>query len=430
MAESKPSLSAEEGPRPPAADLPRPLVLSVDDQPETRAFIVGVLQKRFRVASASDGVEGLARALELRPDLILTDLRMPRMDGEELVRAIRQEPTLEGIPVVLLTAWADDEVRVRMLKEGALDYITKPFSSDELLSRVANLIALKRAREVLQEELQSRNRDLDALAAEVVLRKRELKAALETAQLERDRAERASLAKSSFLGLVSHELMTPVAALRLTCQRLERDRENPLAPRHLELVQRMVAMAGRLAGEIGAILEHVRVECGPPRPRCDAVDLAALAREVLEELRPQADEKGLELSLVAPAELPPVTSDERLVRIVLANLVSNAVKFTPHGSVAVTLTHGRGAHRVAVRDTGPGIPAHERQRIFEPFQQLEPLLRKHEPGIGLGLALVKELTAALGGRIELDPGEGPGSTFTLVLPEPGGQVVEGGAPAS
>ncbi|HUK67101.1 MAG TPA: hybrid sensor histidine kinase/response regulator [Anaeromyxobacteraceae bacterium] len=407
-----------DGTAPPGrSDETRPLVLTVDDDPETRSFIVKVLRRRFRVSTAEDGCAGLARALENRPDLILTDLRMPRMDGEELVREIRRQPSLDGIPVVLLTAFADDEVRVRLLKEGALDYITKPFSSEELLSRVANLIALKRAREVLMEEVENRGRSLDALAIEVVLAKRELKAALEAAHLERDTAERASRAKSYFLGLVSHELLTPLAALRLTCQRLQRDREHPLHEKHRALVGRMESLSGRLAGEIEAILEHVRIESGPPPPRKDEVDLSSLAGSVVEELSPQAQEKGLALGLAVPSKVPVLVTDERLLRLILTNLVSNAVKFTSQGSVMVTVSHREGGHRVAVKDTGPGIPVSERERIFEPFEQLEPLMRKHEPGIGLGLALVKDMTAAIGGKIALEPAEGPGSTFTLFLPQ-------------
>ncbi len=398
-----------------AAELP--LVLAVEDNPEMSRFLARILGTRFRVATAPDGVAGLALALELIPDLILTDVMMPRMDGEQLVHEIRRHEALQGTPIILLTAWSDDELRVRMLKAGALDYITKPFSAEELLSRVGNLVALKRARQVLQDELQSRARDLETLAAELVLRKRQLQAALETARLERDKAERASRAKSDFLSLVSHELLTPVTALQLRCQRLERDRQSPLAPAHLAIVRHMLASCRRLAEVIRSLLEQARVESGRLTLSSAPVDVSTLAAEVLDELRAQADEKGLDVHLLVEPPLPPARTDERLLRLVIANLASNAVKFTQAGSVAVTLGYRDGAHRIVVKDSGPGIPAEERSRIFEPFEQLEPLRHKHLPGVGLGLALARTMAAALGGRIELDPAEGPGTTFTVILPE-------------
>jgi signal transduction histidine kinase len=395
-----------------------PLILVVDDDPQMLRFIGHVLEKRFRVSTAPDGEAGLAAALQLVPDLILTDLMMPRMSGEQLVREIRRRPALEGVPVMLLSAWSDDEMRVRMLREGALDYISKPFYADELLTRVANLVAQKRARELLRREVDIRDRDLDALADEVVTRKRQLETALETARLERDKAERASRAKSDLLGLVSHELMTPVAALRLIAQRMERDKRAPLAPVHLALVRRMIALSVRLGGAIESLLEYARLEAGPRTVQEEPVDLLALVGEVVEELRPQAEEKGLELRVLPEADLTPVLGDRRLLRMIVANLASNAIKFTEAGWVGVKVWQAHGAHRLSVQDTGPGIPADERERIFEPFHQLEPLLHKHKPGIGLGLALAREAAAALGGRIELRA-EDPGSTFTVTLPQPG-----------
>ncbi len=403
------------------ADL-RPLVLAVEDEEQVARTVARILEPQFRVVLAPDGLVGLARALELRPDLILTDMRMPRMTGAQLVREVRKRKELDGIPIILLTAFAEDELRVRMLREGAIDYITKPFSMEELLSRVENVVAMKRARELLQEELHSRDRDLEALAAELVLKKRELEAALETAQLARDRAERANRAKSDFLGLVTHELMTPVTALRLTCQRLARDRATPLAPSHLAAVERMTSVCSRLGGAIQSLLEHARFESGALAIEREEIDVRTLASEVLDELRPQAEHKGLSLELhVEPplATAPTVASDRRLLRIVLTNLASNAVKFTEHGSVVVTLApaedHESG-WRLIVEDTGPGIPEGDRPRIFEPFQQLEPLHHKHNPGIGLGLALAREMVEALQGRISVEAGARGGSKFTVDLP--------------
>jgi signal transduction histidine kinase len=150
------------------------------------------------------------------------------------------------------------------------------------------------------------------------------------------------------------------------------------------------------------------------------VDAQALCADVIEELSPQAEQKGIVLRL-SPAAVkpPPLRSDPRLLRLVVVNLVGNAVKFTQEGAVEVEVSYGSGAHWIRVRDSGPGIPPQDHERIFEPFEQMEPLPHKHTRGVGLGLSIVKEMVEALAGRIELRSELGAGSTFTVVLP-PGG----------
>ncbi len=233
---------------------------------------------------------------------------------------------------------------------------------------------------------------------------------------ERTRAERASRAKSEFLALVSHELLTPVTAVMLSCERLERDRATPLAPRHASILCRMEASLARLASTIRLLLEHARLDAAGPSVHGEPVDLAELATEVIDDVRPVAQRKGLDVLLAVESPLPLLRTDGRLLKVVLANLASNAIKFTEVGAVTVRVRYADGAHTVAVEDTGPGIPASERSRIFEPFEPLEPLANKHVPGMGLGLALARRLAVALGARLELEAARGGGSTFVVTLP--------------
>jgi signal transduction histidine kinase len=342
---------------------------------------------------------------------------MPRASGDEMLRALRTRPELDGVPVVMLTAKADDELRVRLLQEGAQDYVMKPFSAEELRARVANLVTIKRARELLQRELASQVRDLGVLASEVTFRKQELRTALDAMRVARDQAERASRAKSDFLSLVSHELCTPLTTMRTYLHVLERDSGSGLAPEHRAIVAKIGRSSTRLMGLIDSLLEYARIESGRLAAELARVDLPALVSEVVEEMETQAAEKGLALRGGVAGDLPPLVSDARLLRLILVNLIGNGIKYTERGSVSLSVSHAAGRFRLAVKDSGPGIPVADQSRIFEPFEQLEPVRNKHTPGVGLGLALVKQMVGALGGRLELCSEPDRGSTFTVVLPE-------------
>lgn len=410
--------SLREPPEPPPASVRAglPLVLVVEDNADMNRFVAATLTPEFRVAAALDGRKGLDQALTLRPDLIVSDVMMPGLSGDALVREVRARPELDSIPIILLTAKADDSLRVRLLREGAQDYLSKPFFAEELRARVRNLVTMKRAREILQLDLESRTRDLESLANEVARRRRELETALDSARVARDHADQASAMKTSFLRMVSHELRTPLTSLKLNLERLTRAREGALSPPQEEMVRRISSSAGRLHELIESLLEYARIEGGRLRVELQPFDVRELCEGVLEELAPQAEQKGLALQLLPAPALPALRSDPRLLRLVVVNLVVNAVKFTGEGVVQVATEAQEDEHIIRVHDSGPGIPSQDHVRIFEPFEQLEPIPNKHTRGVGLGLSIVREIVEALNGRIELSSVVGEGSTFTVALP--------------
>lgn len=336
-----------------------------------------------------------------------------RRDGTEFPVEISLSPLETEDGVLSITAIRDVTERRRVEQERA-----------RLHAEVEG------ARDLLRQELDTQSRDVAALARELAARKRDLEAALEAARASRDEADRANRVKGDFLALVSHELRTPLAALLLQIDRLTQD-PSPSA-RARTALPRLTAASRRLTALVEALLAHSRVASGRVEPRREPVDLGRLVDEVVWELRPIAEQKGLVLRARAPDDLPPVETDPSLARVVLANLVGNAVKFTASGEVAVVVAGGAREQAITVSDTGPGIPEAERDRIFQPFEQLDPIRAKHLPGVGLGLALVREICAALGARVELRSEVGAGSAFTVRFPiasaeRPG---VPGGAPAS
>jgi signal transduction histidine kinase len=391
-----------------------PLVLVVEDTADLRHFVAETLGREFRVVEAEDGLAGLREAEALRPDVIVTDIMMPRMGGDALVREVRARPELEAIPILLLSARADDELRVRLLREGAQDYLVKPFLAPELTARVRNLSLLKRTRDVLRTELEAHSEDLEAMAHELALRMRQLEAALTAAEAARAEAERGGEFKSTLLRLVAHELRTPLSALRLDVHLLRRQRET-LSETHLRLLDKLERGSLRLEHLIESVIAYSHLEAGELTVRLEEVDVAALAREVVEQQRPQAQRQLLALELRAPDTVP-VRTDTRVVQLILTQLVLNALKYTQRGTVEVRVEPLEGGCQLAVADTGRGIPPESQARIFEPFEQLETVERKSTAGLGLGLPLVRQLTEALGGRVQVESVPGQGSTFTVILP--------------
>jgi signal transduction histidine kinase len=222
-------------------------------------------------------------------------------------------------------------------------------------------------------------------------------------------------AEAGFLGLVSHELRTPLTAMQLLLDRLA-DSGDALNPRQRKIIERLGFTADRLTDIIDSLLYYARIQSGRLTTSVEPFDLGTLASDAAEELRLQAQRKALELETVPASERVSIESDPKLLRLVIVNLVSNAVKFTDKGTVAIS-TCSKGDRRVVrVEDTGRGIAKDEQARIFEPFHNIEPTKHKHQPGIGLGLSLAREIVQNLGGEITVRSEVGKGSIFELSLP--------------
>lgn len=402
--------------------LPKPgaaQVLLVEDNAEMRAFVAGVLGSEYQVLISNDGMEGLMKAQALRPDLIVTDVMMPHMSGEQLVAALQADPDLKAIPILLLSAKADEASRVRLLGQGASDYLTKPFSTAELLARAGNLVTAKRAADTLRQELASRSTDLEVLAREIAAQKRQMQLARDSAEVARDHAEHASGVKTYFLGLISHELRTPLSVLNMNLQLLANDRRSALPESAQPRLQRSVLAARQMTSLIEGLLEYTRAESGRIQPTLALVDPVLLAAELV-DIHAGMAAPQIRVSLEADAASRSMLTDARLLRVVLDNLLSNAMKFTREGRVLLRLTCRGDDHIFELKDSGIGIPADAISRIFLPFEQIEPLRRKSAPGVGLGLTLVKHIVDALGGNMEVTSEVGVGSVFSVTLPgQPG-----------
>jgi PAS domain S-box-containing protein len=260
----------------------------------------------------------------------------------------------------------------------------------------------------------------------LLVREREAREACEASQRQ---VEAASEAKTQFLATMSHELRTPLNAILGYAELLEMGVVGALSESQLQFVWRMRTSGRHLLGLINEVLDLSKVEAGEvvvarePRRVRDAVEAA------LELVRPQAATKGIALEWSAPSPAVEYVGDVARVRQILANLCSNAVKFTPPGGRVVVSAGMDGvgpemerphATRewafIRVEDTGIGIPSEERERIFEPFVQVDHGLARSHAGTGLGLAISRRLARLMGGDLTVESEVGRGSTFTLWLP--------------
>jgi len=226
---------------------------------------------------------------------------------------------------------------------------------------------------------------------------------------------RANRVKTEFLASMSHELRTPLNAIIGFADLLLASQREELSPRARESLERIRRNGTHLLTLINDVLDLAKAESGRIDVRVGPVDVSQLARACVAEVDSLRQGKSIELLVDAPPSLDATTDSQRL-RQILLNLLSNALKFTEEGHVKVTVTSEGADMRIAVSDTGLGIPEHQMPELFREFRQLETGDGKRYAGTGIGLALSRRLARALGGEIEVESAVGKGSTFTLVLP--------------
>jgi PAS domain S-box-containing protein len=196
----------------------RPLVLVAEDNVEMRRFITEVLSDEYRVVAAADGEETLAKAIAEPPDAIVTDLMMPKLGGDKLIAGLRSHEPLAPVPVLVLSAKADEELRFKLLAESVQDYVIKPFSANELRARVRNLVTLKRARDVLQKELSTRNEDLWQLTQQLVDNRQTLQRTIE--ELGKSEERWRAVYENSALGIALTDTAGNILAANRALQKM------------------------------------------------------------------------------------------------------------------------------------------------------------------------------------------------------------------
>ena len=240
----------------------------------------------------------------------------------------------------------------------------------------------------------------------------------QTAELlaAKEAAEAANRAKSQFLAIMSHELRTPLTGIIGYADLLATEVVGPMSEEQISHLDRIKSGAWHLAAIVDEVLTFARIDAGQESVTVEPVELARLVGDTLELLRPHAESRHLDLRVVTPGPVE-ILTDPRKVRQIVLNLIGNALKFTAHGFVEVSVVPSDSDVAISVRDTGRGIPQVQLDRVFEPFAQVDQSHTRDVAGTGLGLTVSRRFARLLGGDVSiLETSVGNGSVFALTLP--------------
>lgn len=388
-----------------------PLALVVDDKEENRCLLEAMLSGHgYEVAKACDGVEALASATAHRPDLIISDILMPQMDGFALCRRCKGDPDLRNVPFVFYTATYTDAKDERFARSlGADLFLVKPQEPDVFIDRMAQLVQQAPAA-MLQHP--------PAPPMEEAAYLGEYNAALihklEDKLVELEHARRA---RDALLAAVSHELRTPLTPVMLLVDmlradpRLADDIRDDLAAigSHIEIEKRL----------IGDLLDFASMHSGSFKPERSQMRMHALIRQVAESWKEAMRARCLTLELHLAAEHDEITGDGKRLEQVFWNLLQNAVRCNPPGGSIVIRSSNPSADEilVEVRDTGSGMDAQTIAWIFAPFAREVRAGQICEEGLGLGLSISRAIVEAHHGTISItSEGAGRGTAVSVRLP--------------
>lgn len=386
-------------------------LLIVDDLPENLLALDALIQGPDReVHQALSAEQALSLLLEHEFALAILDVQMPGMNGFELAELMRGTEKTRNIPIVFVSAAGREmNYAFKGYESGAVDFLHKPLDTLAVKSKVSVFVDLFRQRKALDRQLQ----DLERSRAE----QEKLLAQLQTARGELEHAVRM---RDDFMSIVSHEVRTPLNGLILEAQlrRMHLSRGNLAAfseDKLRAMVERDERQINSLIRLVEDMLDVSRIRTGKLSIRPKAFDLAQLVKGLVANFAAQAGALDTYIELTQ-CEALQGEWDEFRIEQVLANLLSNALRYGDRKPVQVRVFEEGGMACVQVKDSGIGISVHNQQRIFQQFERVAA--HQASGGLGLGLYISEQIVLAHGGRIQVDSAEGQGATFSVYLPRP------------
>jgi two-component system sensor histidine kinase/response regulator len=357
-------------------------VLVIDDEQAMRDSCRQVLTKNgYRIETAEDGDSGLDKVREIQPDLVLVDLKMPGLGGMEVLERISEiDPNIVS---VVITAYATIESAVEAMKRHAYDFLTKPFTPDQL-------------RVVVKRGLERR------------------RLAIESARLQREK----ELMKENFITLVSHQLRSPLASVKQYFGVLREGFAGDVSSKQKEMIEKAGRYIDDLLQLINDWLNMSRIEAGNITNTFETVDLVPVFSDIMELLEPLAETRKVALKLDLRDGPSVIEGDLESLREAFSNLISNGINYNREGGTVTVSTREKGDDLVVeIRDTGIGISRDNLHFIFDEFFRAKSKEARDVRGSGLGLPIAKRIIEAHDGFIKVDSEIGKGSTFSVFLPK-------------
>lgn len=406
-----------------------PTILNVEDTHENRELVRRILEsEEYRVVDAASALEGIKKAVELKPDLILMDINLPDLDGFTAVTRIRSYAHLRSVPIIALTARNVSDDRERAKAIGCDAYLNKPFDFDELISAVARYLHAGH-----KEEGSSTPREyyLQEQSVNLIERLEQKIVELEAAY---ERLKHLEKAKSDFISVVSHELRTPLTLVSSYAQMLQILPPVQADESAREFLAGVFKGMGRLQEIIDDMVSVIRMELSSRSLKLSPVSIRSIIKNIRDEQAETVRERQLNLEVVVPNNLAMVNGDLKQLHSALSRIVGNAIKYTPDGGkISVTAQSFTNSENVSyiqivVADTGVGIDLDKQSLIFDKFTTAENVMLHSTSktqfmggGVGLGLTIAKGVIESHNGQIWVesegyDPEKLPGSRFCILLP--------------
>lgn len=387
------------------ADSDKPMLLIVDDNADMRDYLHRLLHHYYIVDTAANGKVALERIRQQLPELVISDVMMPEMDGVALLHHLKSDPQTSGIPIILLSARAGEEAKIAGYDVGADDYLVKPFSAKELLARVRAQIRITRlhnhAVEILQQSAQDLEQKVDERTAQLLRKNNELE---------------------QFAYIASHDLQEPLRKIRTFSELLQKSMQGngTQANHYFEKIQ---SSAARMTTLIKDVLEYSRLS--DPDAQFVDTDLQAILKNTLTDFELLIEQKA---ALVQSDSLPVVKGIPLQLQQLFTNLIGNSLKFSEKEPLIKITATSPAMHeipeglsreldyiRLTFQDNGIGFEQQFSDRIFTIFQRLND--KKAYAGTGIGLALCKKIVENHHGLIQAEGALGKGATFNVYLPK-------------
>ncbi len=357
--------------------LKKPLILIVDDIPKNLQILGTLLRKTdCELAFATDGQQALDTVKRVIPDLILLDIMMPGMDGFEVCRRLKSNDKTKDVPVIFLTAYKNPDDITKSFELGAVDYITKPVHASKLLASVNTHISLKKTKNELREQLNSKNK---------------------------------------ILSIISHDLHGSLGIILSFIQVLHKNRKEFSEEEIDEILENISSSAKNSLGLLENLLAWARSQSGRIKFSPVKVNPDKLISDVLKTFREAAKKKQIEMS--SDINIKSIKADKDMLLLIFRNLISNAIKFTPAGGkVSIDAARQNNSVTFSVKDSGIGMDSAKVEKLFKIGENISTHGTDMELGNGLGLILCKEFIKYHNGQIKIESKPDKGTTVRVILP--------------